>query len=337
MKNIIILSTLLLITMSSCEKKDNFFNGVYKYTEFVHEADLKAEPFFTDTVGNLSLHIIDHYLLIRQYKQPYFIKCYDLTNGKFVGDFFRKGEGPDDFLDFQISFLDYPYLHIQDFFKKKIKVIDFAQVLKNKSPYLIAEIDYSFVNDPYNVFYVGRSDELVIKEFVIGKGLQYCKYNISNRKVSDEFVLYNKLIDYNFINHCLSLADCIKPDGSLIVSNIGILDQLDVIDLQNRQNNFSIVTRKNPPTITEIDGINEKEQKEYYKSYPVCNDLYISALYNGDHTDEIRIFDWQGNGILRCRLNNNVADYCIDWNKGFIYAKDEIGERIYRYNIAAYI
>ena len=70
-----------------------------------------------------------------------------------------------------------------------------------------------------------------------------------------------------------------------------------------------------------------------YLSLPRCDDRYIVTLHDNFGKKEILIFDWSGNGVCQCPLNENLVDFAIDWKRKMIYSVSD-NEEIFIYDVS---
>jgi hypothetical protein len=154
----------------------------------------------------------------------------------------------------------------------------------------------------------------------------YIKYNPVTEQITDEYRLYSRPVtsDMAFTGFA-SIADCIKPDRSKIANLTFITDQIDIFDINNPDNSFS-VTENNHKEILGGD-------REYYTRKVKCTDNLIFALYRNQENNrlEMHIIDWDGNPVCKLLLDRELFTFEIDDN-GFMYGLENETERIYKYN-----
>ena len=149
--------------------------------------------------------------------------------------------------------------------------------------------------------------------------------------------MYADPLSRNTLNQMQTLSDAIKRDGSKIVSLTGILDQIDILSLTPGGDNISVTASadKTLPTIHEQQEEHFQNTTDFYLSIPRCNNDYIMVLYQSPRTQtkELQLIDWDGNGLCRYLLEEDLIDFCIDWNRKTIYGITD-AEEVFKYDLA---
>jgi hypothetical protein len=341
MKNIrLFLLVLFVVTaLNSCSDKNNFGIGSIKTVRFEKEYRVLGEHLNVDSIGVNMIMIIDRYLITGLYSQEYFTKIYDLRSLNLIGSFFRKGQGPDDFRRPIFSQVRSPYLVIDDWGYRRIKVVNIPESINNIDGRLSTRHTIKYSNaeiaDPEKVLYANDT-LLLIKSYDENREtLSYFKYNPVKQKVTDEIMMFNYPItsDIRYKN-IATLADCIKPDGSKIVSIAGCLDQLDILDVVHPDKSISVTENDYLFDYEYVKSLGDNS-KDFYL-FSCCSDNLICAAYQNyaKHANEIHIIDWNGNPVCKLILDRRIKDFTMDFDNGFMYAVSEMEEQIYRYNIS---
>ena len=119
----------------------------------------------------------------------------------------------------------------------------------------------------------------------------------------------------------MSLADCLKPDGKMIASLTGVLNQIDILNLEDSTQNFSVKMGDGPTSIEDIRQ-NRETLYDYYISIPRCNDSLIFALYCNKEENgkkEFHVINWEGKALFKLFINEDLRDFNIDWQNGKLY------------------
>jgi hypothetical protein len=327
--------------LNSCSDKKNFGIGSIKTVRFEKEYTVTGEHLNVDSIGvNMVMVIDNRYLLTGLYSQEYYAKIYDLESLDLIGNFFRKGQGPDDFIDPILSQVRSPYLVIDDWGRRSIKVINIPESINSIDGSLSTKYTAKYSNveiaDPEKVLYANDT-LLLIKSYDRNREtLSYFKYNPVKQKVTDEIMMFNYPItaDIRYKNMAV-LADCIKPDGSKIVTSTRSLDQLDILDIVHPERSISVTENDYLSDYEYVKSLGDNNNAFY--SFSCCSDNLICAMYYGGSYDsnvmEIRIMDWNGNPVCKLVLDRKIMNFTVDFDSGFMYAVSWEEERIYRYDI----
>lgn len=315
---------LLCIAFLSCENHDNLFCGrLIAVKGFNHEYRLKGVvEEAIDTIGTFQVNFSTSYLITTLYKSPYFAKLYDDKTLQCFGDFACRGDGPSEFLDFSIlNQQQDSVLWVQDYQKKKLYGIDLAKSVAQKSIVLRTEFGYTQMVDPLQVFYCCDS-LLLIKNMEYGKGLQYAKFNPSfPDKEAERIYMYNSVLSQQDLNLIMSLSDCLKPDSKMIASLTGVMNQIDLLNLEDSAKSLSVRVGDGPTTLEDIRQ-NIESLHDYYISLPRCNNDLIFALYchkDDSKKKEFHVISWEGDALFKLLVDEDLRDFNVDWGKGKLY------------------
>lgn len=320
-RNIVFL--LLCVVVLSCEDKNLFCGRLISVKTFDREQYLKgimAEVI--DTIGTFQMDFAAPYLITTLYKTPYFAKFYDGETLKCLGDFAYKGDGPNEFLSFSVlNQQQDSVLWVQDYHKRKLYGIDLAKSVTQMSIVLKKEFGYTQVIDPLQVFYCSDS-LLLIKNVDYECGLQYIKFNpYFADEEKERIYMYNSVFSQQDLNLIMSLSDCLKPDSKMIASLTGVLNQIDLLNLEDSTKNLSVRMGEGPVTLEEVRQ-NSETLHNYYISFPRCNNDLIFALHcNKENSDkkEFHVISWKGEALFKLYVDENLRDFNIDWKNGRLY------------------
>ena len=194
--------------------------------------------------------------------------------------------------------------------------------------------DHKKVVDPLQVFYCNDS-LLLIKNLDHEKGVHYAKFNPlrPDQEVSPIF-MYHTVLSQQDLNMMMSLADCLKPDGKMIASLTGVLNQIDILNLEDSTENISVKTGDGPNSIEYIKESRDKLY-DYYISLLRCNDTLIFALYRNkekNNKTEFHVISWTGKALFRLLVREDLRDFNIDWLHGKIYGVTK-SDIVYVYDV----
>lgn len=314
---------LLSAIVVSCRNNESLFCGKLVPVEtFEKEYHLVGSMEQIDTIGAFQIDFSAPYLIITQYKLPYFIKVYDSKTRNIRANLAHRGEGPNEFLSFSILNQQHDsILWTQDYHKKKLLGIDLQKSIEQKTNVVRKSIDYKKINDPLQVFYCNDS-LLLIKNIEHELGVQYVKFNpFCPDGNMTRFFMYNPILLQQDLNLMMSLADCLKPDGKMIACLTGVLNQIDILNLEDSTQNFSVKMGDGPTSIEDIRQ-NRETLYDYYISIPRCNDSLIFALYCNKEENgkkEFHVINWEGKALFKLFINEDLRDFNIDWQNGKLY------------------
>ncbi|MDR1056246.1 MAG: hypothetical protein LBL90_10625 [Prevotellaceae bacterium] len=338
MKNIKLAFLIIAVAISSCSnEKKSFFIGNVKVINFEKQHAISGEHLNVDSIGINSVTVLGGFLIMAIYGDPYLTQIYDLKTLDLIGKFLLKGQGPNDFGYIDIIKKEYPYFWVQDRAYENIQAINVENLIGNTQA-TVKKIRYDNIVEPFNAFYVNDTC-LLIKSFDVSKGLYYFYYNPENGALSHEITMYNYPITGDILQaKMIPLADCMKPDGSKIVSISGVLDQIDILDMHYPEKSISVTTANYRYSYEYIKNTHNDEMKTSYFSYPYCSDKLVFALYeNNDiknsNNIELHIIDWEGNPVYKLFLDQKIEAFSVDFDNGFMYGISKVEEKLYRYDI----
>ncbi|MDR0989380.1 MAG: hypothetical protein LBM06_07985 [Prevotellaceae bacterium] len=335
-KNLPLLVFAQLLVMA-CGEESNFFRGKIK-----HHYQFEVEQTLTgslvsaiDTIGVLSLDFYDDYKIISLYDSKYLMQLYRGNSNRFIGNFFQTGHGPNDFLS--LSVLNQPMdslLVMQDYYRRKVL---FAKIVDDK-PVLLPDrtISYADCKQASQVFYVNDSLLLVKDRNSNLQEIVYRIYNYVQHRTVKEISLYSVPLRLDDTNLFMTVADGLKPDKTKLVSLTGTFNQIDILDLQDEANSFSVQTSKENFTLTMEEARKRpiQELPDYYLACPVCNDDYIFALYQNTAAKrkEFHVINWAGETLYRLPVREDLRGFNIDWKNGILYGITR-NDQVYAYNM----
>ncbi|MDR1896295.1 MAG: TolB-like 6-bladed beta-propeller domain-containing protein, partial [Prevotellaceae bacterium] len=354
MKRIFFIPVIFLFVCCNQEKKDIFNGEVYTLEDTLQRKFLHGTHVILDGVYDGYMSVYDSLVLFESYKYPaHFCNLFSLHSGKHLGDFFRKGQGPDEFLDFS---------HSEQYFNNngEIQLLGFDALkgtvyLINLTKSIITntiQCDTVIATDwnrkhtlPCAYMFRTDKDHFVIrslleysfldkKDYKLGA---YYLYGKSVDSIEKTYILYNRVPDVErvqVIDQYLSSMDMIRPDNSKIAMAMKMLAQINILDLRNgKLTGFRI---KNTPDYPEV--FRKDYTWQLYYADIRASDKYIFALYSNTHwdnswkSDEIHVFDWDGNWLHKITLDQKVFQISFDPVNELLYGLTDMDE-VYRYEI----
>lgn len=354
---------IVIISSFSCQKDtdEKYFKGDVFYCDLPNRIDsLKGDSIILNDIYSGEMIIYDTLAFFTSPKYPdYVLSIFNLKNKQHIGNFIQKGRGPNDFLGVNMM-----NLLIEEKKRAKIwmyayneqKIISFDienAVSLNTSP---IDSTFEFLRSnthmaPFNYIYRLDDNQALVKTQLESMFDNMAhpilpKYQILDLKsyqLKREFELYNKpIVNTNnkiFPPSIYYLStDQIKPDLKKVVISMGLLSQINILDLESGE--LKGIRLKGTPSFLYLTK-NINDYMLYYKSTTVNNHyiygLYVNKPFNPTDkdqitsTNEIHVFDWSGNFIKRIILDHKVDNIKLDLKNNILYGKDNTTEDFYRY------
>ncbi len=334
-----------------CTEKHSIFNATEKkFGEFAQELTLKPEPVIFDSmpIGVPGIHYVDGFLLLHHYELPYFISLYDLKTKKYIGQFLRRGRGPEEFIS--LSYWDDSeiqngdrWLYMSDDVTQnhiKFNLTDFVESGTTNVEYLY-KYNGSHIND--NIL----DDSTFIASMYTSNE---DGFRVFYRKYSSKDILDIEDIDFATIGDLSELemlvgAGHIRPDKKKMVMAMTWMDRVNVIDLKNPKRNITL-TPEGSVFVTPGELVQqERIDQVIHHAECVATQDHIFVLYHNQPLGEwqrepkeveIRMFDWNGKPLYKLHVNEYLASFCIDTDNKAMYAFD-YSDNIYRYDLSQVI
>lgn len=341
---LIIFSTLII----SCakEKEENTITfGKFPEEVFLSHEEIKVTPnlYF---VGGLIL--MDSILLTIDVKADTFFQAFKLPDYNHIGGYITKGNGPNE------EILIDPYIqHISgnSFLYKNIssvKVIEF-DVSSNKME-LIKKIDLpEELMDLWHIFKL--ENDLIGSNPYNETKKEFIAYDMNSEKERDfgpDFPNVEKEIEPHFRNMLFAKATTVRATGDFFAS---VYDKFPILRIYTKKGNIhkevrfenkqvfpNALIQENPSE----SAINEITQN--YRKIKSTNE-FIYALYigkaekdikeaSGNFSNEIHVWDWDGNPIKRIKLDNDIFSFDVDsFDRFLICSSVNSLDTFYKYNL----
>lgn len=296
----------------------------------------------------------------------YAYEIYNLKNDSLIGEFHRKGNGPNEFtaLTTIVNFFkegDDLKTLLYAGFDKKLITWNISMSIKKQTTIIDTIIPFDWEVDQHATIYntIFRITEDTVLALVPTEAITLDQQSVSlpvteKRRISDNkcietydvykqypegngenvFSPYNRLSPRQFLTSFYS----IKPDQTKLVQALMYLPQINIIDLNTGDikgfrftdsYNFSVFKRN-------VERVN------YCFTNVVCDNQYIYALYNGVNiTDKenigpehlIYVFNWDGELIKKFDLGVNVNHLFLDHSNNRLYAREYHSDYTYCYTL----
>jgi hypothetical protein len=355
----IILFNLVIVLFISCKQKEPVFRG----NLFILADTLKKEFLVGNAVALEGIYdgypsVYDSLILFESFKYPDHFFCYvfNLNSGKHIASLFHKGQGPDEFLDF--FHLD-QYIHENneiklwgyDALKGVIYLVNLTKSVSTNSTQYDTVISTKWsekFNMPWSGVFCPDDKHLLIqssveysyldkKDYKLG---MYYLYKSANLDEPEKIYRQHTEIPLErpvMGNEYFYSTDRLKPDNTKIAMGMRMLAQLNILNLKNdKLSGFRIENTPDYQNIIEIDEKGEMK-KTYYMDLRVSDD-HIFALYmNADRgnpweSDEVHIFDWDGNWLHKIILDKKAVQMAFDPVNKLLYVLTNTDE-VYSYEV----
>jgi hypothetical protein len=325
---------------------------------FEKEYSVTGEDILQNSFNIAKLFVAGNYLIGLQDKAEYFIIVYDSETLKELGEFARKGRGPDEFpttiiIDriFQCDNNVYIWVHdlnesvlcminITESLKKQVTIIDKKFKTKAESGFFMA-----FFIDSTKI--IGRSTNSIPQMYRLQ--LYNPQQDVITKTVP-LFPVVKKLSDdidfiYRKYNYLYTSNIGLKNDMTKIASAMSSFNRIDIFDTDGILETSILEGVEIPKDdiqsyLTAESGDNRALMIHYNAIYTTDN--YIYALYYGQPKSdyamkfiktEIRIFDWAGKPLSKIEVPDYLLNFSIDEEKGLMYGVDYFNGKNIRYDI----
>lgn len=321
----VLLATLFI----SCVKEEKIvFSKFPREIKLVHKEITTPNVLFM--VGEMEL--LDSALIILNLKDDKFFQIFTFPDLKYLGGFIEKGRGPNEEVSIN------PYIrHVSGnkLMFKTLVAVKIAQLNMNirklniiktiHIPGELININHPFIID--NILYGYNVSRKTNKEFV---GYEQATNSIFD--FGPSYPKVGKKIPSKFRNNIFAKAITVKPDQSSFAS---VYDLFPLLRIYSRNGNLVKETYYNNGQIFPSAVMSHPTQEEAnkvmqnYRKIKASNQ-YIYALYNGktigesniefnkdglgglrDISNEIHVWDWNGNPIMKILLDKEIFSFCI--------------------------
>jgi len=366
MKNLTLeIMIIMLIFSVGCNKNENiYFNGKINLIELPKNSDyLKGELIELEGIYTGRFIAYDSLILFFSAKFPkQLMSAFNLQSKKHVGYFCDKGHGPNDFFEVEICNLliknNQLFLWLHGFNEQKMALLNITQSINTQ----LTKYDSIFNHEWRNKFIMPSIFTFALEDNKILAKWQtnpvffpnkppraVSNYFLIDKSKNDtiSYIIHNKPIlkEWIFSACFFSSVDKIKPDNKKIAMCMEFMSQLNILNIET--GDLIGIRHKNTPDYKYF----EKEQeiyRWYYSHLSVDNDfiygLYRNLIINENFfnhdfsTNEIHIYDWDGNLIRRVFLDKKVDQITLDLNSKnkILYAYSNENEELYAYDVSAY-
>ncbi|MDH6313630.1 hypothetical protein M2137_002420 [Parabacteroides sp. PFB2-10] len=350
--HIFILLLLFLTLLGGCGgTSSNYmaFDEVVYVEQFPHTFSLSNETEFElSIIGNKDFIIYDTLLIVTTSQQTGFWAFYSLPDHRELGEFNRRGNGPNEFAE--IPFVSQATLFkegntlfagMRDFPTGKVYKMNINESLKEN------RLNISLLNDslPLNLFnFILLNDSTFFCREISYDRTQQIRYLLKNREkiIPPSFEKLNQVhIEAGEDFNLLSTGALRNVAGDRIVE---IPIRLNHINLYSIDGSFykTICVEKEIDNINKIQYRFEWDRKCTYADIRVYKDFF-GALYINENMGTrqikrkklpcIQLFNWEGDPIAEFKLNRHITSFDIDFVHGHLYTFDLETDEFCKYDI----
>lgn len=341
MKKYIYLTIIVAISfLYGCNSRKNFFSNNVKVVDdnFKISSTIKGEKLpIVDIYSISSLIYLDEYLLVLTPRANNVFNVLKF-NGEIISQFGTIGRANDELMNCQFNGQTEKIdgnncVWINDVSKSRIILVNIDKSIQDNKMVINKEIK----TPPRSVFCFCINDSVLMSEQFMGNNYNLLKHNIISNTLFEE-TLYSE-----DVKNAFSLYRSIWRLDSYNNRMVGVMQSIDQINFYSidDQKKYSIVVgdlRTNRDEL--IDGTTGLERKTTFCDLEIT-DSNIYALYmNQDYDDvyeksksqEVLIFDLDGNLNRIIRLNEYIIDITISSDGEYLYGKTP-NDDIYQYKL----
>lgn len=330
-KKALILFWIIIISFPACRTEDGNATII---SSFPKESQPEISTILTAPVllAPEEMFIINNQIWVFQSKKDTLFDVFELPYCNYLFSTGQKGQGPNDFI--------FPIGHTIQVADGGFTILD-ANVVKFVKPQTDGSLNVTssykaFNNIPVNGF-ISLNDSLICAFTGCGDGSKSnYEYRIKNIHTNEviEFSDYPSLTDkeYESDKRCQiyykHLASNSQKDK--FVAFYSFFKYFRIFTLEGNLEKQVYV--KTPPF--KSDNVEDWTKRMVYYGPPVTTTQYIYAPCMGN---EIQVWDWNGNPIIRYSVNQTFRTFtvCENTNKiYFISAKEENENKIFSFNLS---
>lgn len=357
--NILYILSIALFTCCHHNNRDNeYFNGDIQSINYNSKSSLQVSSKIIPLEGNNHglIAVYDSLLICWNPKLPHhFFNIFNIENGKEIGSFIPKGEGPQEVVSVNCIFQFYNkgneiITYLNDPFKNKSIIWNISQSIQKGETVLDTIMPFARRGEnqkrSYNFLFMPSKNTLLTysqSDFINDNEITtplYEKRDLYTDKLLQEYPIYKK---ESISNTSISPIyffyswDALKPDGTKIVQAMSKLPQINIIDLPTGR-----ITGYRLPDSPDFSFVekNTPLKNEYYNSVQ-ADDRFIYATYWGKeqwgtniddkipdfHT--IHVFDWNGRLVYELQTDRIFFRIWLDPVRNRLYTQNHDTDEVY--------
>lgn len=357
--NMIVIVFFLLISFVSCKDQTSspapssgymILDSVDYVESFPLSFSLTDDaPVSFEIIGMKNFLLYDSLLIAYTGQQDGLWSFYSVNSNEWLGDFLRRGNGPDEFSSdpnvTEATFFKENgqlFAGLYDFYQGKTYRFNIDESLKNRS------LSIELVNDslPINLFNFIMVDSVTFfcKELANDQ-TQQIRYILKNgkRSIPENLEKLNRATirpkeDFNILSTIVNQ----KNDNPNLIVEIPIgLNQINLYSIDDSFGKTICIGNK----LDNIDKIQDEirwNRIYTYANLRVFDDFFAALYINEDEKTYqikrtklpiIHLFDWNGNPLAELKLNHFATAFNIDFINGILYIFDIHTDEFFMYDI----
>lgn len=326
--------------MIGCNNNKNCFSDRVKIIDDSFEIPniINGEKLPVNEIYRISsLICFDEYLLILTPRANNVFNVLTL-NGKVVSQFGTIGKANDEIMNCQFNGQTEKIegnncVWINDVSKARLLLIDIDKSIEKNKITIMREAKTS----PMSVYNFCVNDSIIITEELTGNNFEFIKHNVNLNTYYQE-TLYND-DSQNAFNLYKSIWR-LNPHKNKIIGAMQSVNQINFYSMDNHER-WSVVIGKQSVEKNKLIDVETGLAHTVTFCDLEVTDSYIYALYmNQNQNDayektksqELLVFDLNGNYIRTIILNEYIIDIAISRNEKFLYGRTP-DDNIYRYKL----
>ena len=338
----------VLAVIVGCGSDDRvYFNGEILDVEEPSQKELlSGEAIELELPKYVHFSVYDTLCFLFSWDNPGgFYNLHNLKNGKHLGYFCKRGEGPDESAG--VSPVQQFYIkdgHLKTDLltvNRTLTPWDITGSLESEQTELDTAYRFSWADvcvHPYRACFRLSGDSMLV---MTQPDLPFRKLTatlprilirtLEDNQVVREYPLFRQTIEGKgnsdfYPDSFFLFSAALKPDGKKAVLAMAFFPQIHMIDLSSGE--MKGVRLKGLPSFS-------PDRAENYYISVQCDDRYIYALYAGesDRPTTVHVFDWDGRLLRRLELSHPASLLSLDPVSGKLYAMYRDEEEIYRYSL----
>ena len=367
MKKIFLTAITAILFFYGCKKNNDstYFNGEIIIVDMPKKAEhVTGEIITLDDIYTGSFYVYDSLIVFNSTQFPdQLLSVFNLHTKKQVGYFCNKGNGPDEFYNVSVCnfVIDNNHLRLwlYAFNEQKMLLLNITESINSQT----TQYDSIYTLDwrknyiyPFNWIFDMNEQTILAKcpsnvVFVKYDAYYASNYYLFNPFTADtirSYIIHNRPVINEMIEAIapiihLGSIDQIKPDKRKIAMGMWVISQINILDLETGK--LLGLRNKNTPDYSYLEEY-PLNLREYYFRLCVDNDyiygLYANIILDIDSdvpwdisTNEIHIFDWEGNFVKRVILDHKINEIAVDLANRILYGynSNTLEEELYAYDI----
>jgi len=347
MKKIFVL--FLLLSIMSCFKRDVnvFFVDQLRIEELEITKELEGKLIPIQNFGAVNLFVADTFIVFTTPQLDTLYSVVSTKSNKHIGNFVARGQAADEFLAaYEPSFFkeknDTVSLFFYDYLKRKITSLNLTETIKEQKAIVTTNnLKLDKISNIYEIFLLDE-EHFFINYLDIEDNLiqHYSVYNTEEKEFTKDTQALISNINDAGNSYLLASSCCFNLSKRKYASAMKFLDQINIYDITNEEESFSISTNSNQLRLYEVEKVSMPEKLEFYNDLRSTDSLLFGLYVNQNRKDwslenipaVIHVFDWDGRPIAKLTTKEKIIVFDIDTQKNSLYGMTS-DESFYEYSL----